>query len=227
LRCCVRDERQPTDLQALVEHTVLALKAHVLGPLDEAAQVALGLDVTTCKTKKKKKMMRKKEKERNKRKRHIPSFLSFLLFLLLLPLSLFLFLSFFFFSEAERNAEYHTNVEGALVGNATLGLLGRRRLGGSLGCSGLGRRLLGLRRHACCGPGQRRAQAMQVTEAAGSRGKHKRVSTPQRATGTSDSTPNEPSRKVAPIPRVGQKQDRRGERKIASLRSRHSREEHG
>ena len=33
------------DLEALVEDDLLALEADILGPLDEAGQVALGLDV--------------------------------------------------------------------------------------------------------------------------------------------------------------------------------------
>ncbi len=36
------------DLEALVQDDLLALKANVFGPFDEAGQVSLGLDILTC-----------------------------------------------------------------------------------------------------------------------------------------------------------------------------------
>ena len=36
------------DLEAVLQHAVLALQAHVLGPAHKAGEVALGLDVVTC-----------------------------------------------------------------------------------------------------------------------------------------------------------------------------------
>ena len=35
------------DLEALQEYTLLALKAHILGPTHKAANIALGLDIST------------------------------------------------------------------------------------------------------------------------------------------------------------------------------------
>ena len=35
-------------LEAVLQHAMLALEAHVLGPTHEAGQIALGLDVVSC-----------------------------------------------------------------------------------------------------------------------------------------------------------------------------------